>query len=132
METPPVPLSYCHGGRLARFLGRNGSGSGLPGKACDRQLTATLSQDLLVASLKTGLRGHIGDPAVQAHRVVLAHELGHDAASVLKAEWRLGADALAFDGLVPALDFAIALRVERRRAHVGHPTEAHEFPSRWQ
>ena len=106
--------------------------AGLPGKACDSQLAAALSQDLLVASLKTGLRGHIGDPAVQAHRVVLVHELGHDTASVLKVEWRLVTDALAFDGLVPAFDFAIALWVERRRAHVGHPTEAHEFPSRWQ
>ena len=114
METPLVPLSYCQGWRLGQGLARNRLVGGFPGKASDSQLAATFGQYLLVAPFKPGLWGNIGDPTVQAHRIVFLHKAGHDAPGIFEVERRLGSDAFPVDSLVPAFDLAVALWVEGR------------------
>src|SRR5262245_23711306 len=84
------------------------------------QLPLPLGPDLL---LPTGqlVRGRdVTDRAVQADRVIVLHERGEQSPSVFQAQRRLHSDALPFRGLEPPLHLAVALRVVRRRPHMGH------------
>src|SRR5919204_5149798 len=82
------------------------------------QLPVAFGEDGLVATLQLGLRRDVTDRAVQPHRVVMLDVPRHHAAGVLQTQRRLGADAIALDGAVEALDLPVALGVVRRRLDV--------------
>src|SRR5258708_26191106 len=69
-------------------------------------------------------RRDLGDRAVQAHRVVMVHELGDQPPSVLQAQRRLDANALSFQGLEPPLHLAVALGIIGRCPDVSHSAYA--------
>jgi hypothetical protein len=51
----------------------------------------------------------IADGAVQADLVIVGNVVGDDAAGLVKGERDGDADAVAFEGFVPAFDFAVRL-----------------------
>ena len=53
--------------------------------------------------------------------------VGDEAAGLVAGEWYEGAEALALDGLVPAFDLAVGLRVLGRGLDVGHAGDADEL-----
>src|SRR5262245_24277151 len=57
---------------------------------------------------------HVADRAVQADRVVVLDPAGNEGAGVVEGLGLAGSDRVALDGLVPALDLAVRLRVVRR------------------
>src|SRR5712671_1330159 len=69
-------------------------------------------------------RRDIGDRTMQAHRVVMVHELGDQPPSVLQAQRRLDPNALSFQGLEPPLHLAVALGIIWRRSDVSHTAYA--------
>src|SRR5215211_2400658 len=63
-------------------------------------------------------RGHVADRAVQADGVVVVDPAGDEGAGVVESGGLTGADRVGLDGLVPALDLAVGLRVVRRGPHM--------------
>ena len=84
-------------------------------------------EDLLVAAVELVLGRDVADGAVQADVVVMGDEVGDDAAGVVERQRDLDADALALEGLVPAFDLAVALRIVGRGPDVGHAGDADEL-----
>lgn len=77
--------------------------------------------------LSTGeniVRRDVANRAVQSDAVVVCDEFGDDAACVFERGRVVTADCVGFDCLVPPLDFAIRLRIIRRRAQLGHARDA--------
>src|SRR5271157_161622 len=99
-----------------------GLGSPL-GVGC-RQLLSPRGPDLLGATSHLVRRSDVGDRTVQTHGVVMAHELGDQPPSVVQAQGCLDANALSFQGLEPALELAVALRIVGGRSYVSHSTYA--------
>jgi len=54
-------------------------------------------------------------------------EIGNDLACVVEREGDLDADAIAFEGFVPAFDLAVGLWVIGRSPHMSHAGDADEF-----
>src|SRR5258705_10878367 len=86
-------------------------GLGAPPGVARRQFLLACGPDRLGPAGQPVDRREIGDRAVQAHRVVMVHELGDQPPSVLQAQRRLDANALSFQGLEPPLHLAVALRI---------------------
>src|SRR3954447_26462524 len=102
-------------------------GLGAPPGVGRRQFLLACGPDRLGPTGQLVGRRDIGDRAVQAHRVVMVHELGDQPPSVLQTQRRLDANALSFQGLEPPLHLAVALRIIWRRSDVSHSTYAYEF-----
>ncbi len=81
----------------------------------------------LVAAVELVLGRDVADGAVQADGVVMVDVIGHDAAGVVQRQRHLDADAVALEGLVPAFDLAVALRIVRRGSDMGHAADADEL-----
>lgn len=74
------------------------------------------------------IRGrNISDGAVKPVVVVLMHKVSDNLPGFLQSGRRLGTDALFLDGLMPPLDFAVALRVKWGCPHMGHPADPDKF-----
>src|SRR4051794_599043 len=86
-------------------------GLGSPPGVGRRQLLSPRRPDGLRATSQLVGRRHVGDGAVQTHRVVIGHELGDQPPSVLQAQRRLNSDTPPLQGLEPPLDLAVALGV---------------------
>jgi len=72
-------------------------------------------------------RSDVADGTVKPLVVVAIHKVCHHPSSLLKTGRRFGTDALLLGRLMPSLDLAIALRIERRSPHVGHSADPDEF-----
>ena len=83
--------------------------------------------NVFVSALEAVLGGDVANGAVQADVVVVADEVEDDASGVVQREGNCDADALAFEGFVPAFDFAVGLRIVRRGFDVGHAGDADEL-----
>src|SRR3984893_7457739 len=57
----------------------------------------------------------------------MGHVIGDDTSSVVERERHLDADALAFEGLVPAFNLAVALGIVRRGSDMAHTGDADEL-----
>ena len=57
----------------------------------------------------------------------MADEVEDDASGVIEREGDQDADAVAFEGFMPAFDFAVGLRIVRRGFDVGHAGDADEL-----
>jgi hypothetical protein len=73
------------------------------------------------------LRRDVPDRGVQALVVVVVNVTGDDPSCVGQRKRRLGADALALEGLMETLDFSVALRVVGRGSHMGHAADPDEL-----
>jgi len=87
------------------------------GSGC-RQLGLPAGEDRFGTALQLIMRGDVADGTVQPRVVVVLDVSADDPAGIVEAQRRLPADALALERTVPPLDFAVALRVARRGAHV--------------
>jgi len=83
--------------------------------------------NVFVSALKSILGGNVANGAVQADVVVVADEVEDDSSGIVERERNQDADALAFEGFVPAFDFAVGLRIVRRGSDVGHAGDADEL-----
>ena len=72
-------------------------------------------------------RGDVTDGTVQTRDIVVPDEVGDDALCIGQAQRRFGTNTLPLDGLIPALQLAVALRVERRGANLVHTLELQEL-----
>jgi len=111
--------------------GRSGSDSGLTLGVlslshllalfpCLGEFLIALQEDVAVAAVELGFGGDVFDGAVKADIVVIGDEIGDEAFGIVEGERHHGADALAFESLVPTFDLAVALGIIRRGADVGH------------
>ena len=91
------------------------------------QFAVACVEDLLVAAFELVLGRDVADGAVQADGVVMVDVIGHDAAGVVERQRHLDADAFALEGLVPAFDLAVGLRIVGRGFDVGHAGDADEL-----
>jgi hypothetical protein len=66
-------------------------------------------EDGLFFAVKFVVGGDVADGGVQAHGVVVLDEAGDEAAGLLEVERGAGADAVVFEGFVPAFDLAVGL-----------------------
>lgn len=94
---------------------------------CFGELAIAIGMDGFVVAEEFVLGGDIADGAVEADVVVMGHEIGHDDSGFVEREGHLWADAIAFEGFVPAFDFAIRLGVIGRSSDMGHAGDADEF-----
>src|SRR3954468_9020138 len=99
-------------------------GLGASPGVCRRQFLLACGPDRLGPTGQLVGRRDIGDRAMQAHRVVMVHELGDQPPSVLQAQRRLDPNALSFQGLEPPLHLAVALGIICRRYDMSHTTYA--------
>src|SRR4051794_659056 len=99
-------------------------GFGTPSGVGRRQFLLSCGPDRLGPTGQLVGRRDIGDRAVQAHRVVMVHELGDQPPSVLQAQRRLDPNALSFQGLEPPLHLAVALGIIWGRPDVSHTAYA--------
>jgi hypothetical protein len=89
-------------------------------------------EDFLVASGKDGLFstgkfvswGDVANRRVKAHGVVVFDEVSNQATSVLEVQGDSWADTIILKGLVPSLEFSVALGVAGRGAHMGQTDDA--------
>src|SRR5947209_5151821 len=124
LSSAQAPSMYLRRrGRSKRLL----PGLGAPPGVGLRQFLAPRGPDRLGATGQLVGRCDVGDRAMQAHRVVIGHELGDQPPSVLHAQGCLDADALSFQGLEPALDLAVALGIIGGRLDVRHPADPDEI-----
>lgn len=93
------------------------------------QFLITRRENLFVAALQFVFGGHESDLAVQAHLVVVRHELACDAPGVIERQRRSRSDAFGLERLVPALDLAVALRVMGRGPQLSPREVVHQGPS---
>lgn len=68
-------------------------------------------KDGLVVAEKFVLRGDVTDGGMESNGVVVLDEAGDEAAGLIDVERGAGADAVGFERLVPAFDFAVGLGV---------------------
>src|SRR5262249_50072746 len=114
---PCLPLPPLGSGALA---------SGAPGLGrC--QLPPPVGPDLLRSTRQFVRWSHVTDRTVQAHRVIVRHELGDQPPSIVQAQGRLDSDALSFQGLEPPFHLAVALGIVGRGLDVGHPADPDEL-----
>ena len=92
-----------------------------------RQFAVALGEDRRVTSGQLVSRRHVADRAVQPLFVVLLDEPPDKLSRFAKRQGRVRSNAIALERLMPAFDLAVALRVVRRRLHVGHPRDANEL-----
>src|SRR6266487_4438973 len=71
-----------------------------PPFSCLFQFPVSCVEDLFLTPFQFGLGRDVADSAVQPHGVVMLHVPSHDPAGILQGQGRLGADAVALDGLV--------------------------------
>src|SRR5207245_1147737 len=64
---------------------------------------------------------------VQTCVVVMPDIIGHEATRVVERQRHLDADAIAFEGFVPAFDLAVGLGIIGRGFNVGHAGDADEL-----
>jgi hypothetical protein len=83
--------------------------------------------DLSILAIEFVLGCDVADGGVKPRRVVVVGVIGDDSSSVVEGEWNLDADAIAFECLVPAFDFAVALGIIRRGFDVRHTGGADEL-----
>ena len=91
-----------------------------------RQFPPAVGHDGFSAAFESVFRRDAADGAVQPQVVVIRHKIGHDSPSIFQAQWRAGTDAVALQRRMPALLFAVRLRVERRGPDMGHAAEPDE------
>ena len=99
-------------------------GSFLPGL---RQLAVAFGKHDLLTPMQLVLWRDIAYGAVKSLGVVVFDELIHYAPGILERQRCARPDALRLDRLVPTLDLAIALGVERCCPHVRHATQTNVF-----
>ena len=114
------------------MAGRDGSALALPSCSCrvcrsclrrsraSASLRSRAAKICCVAAVELVLGRDVADGAVQADGVVVGDVIGHDAAGVVERQRHLDADAIALEGLVPAFDLAVGLRVVGRGSDMGH------------
>ena len=91
------------------------------------QFAVALGEDPLLTACQFVGRGDVADRAVEPLLVVVADILRDDPLSLAPIRERLEPDGLRLQAVVPALQLAVALRVERARAHVRHARQADEL-----
>ena len=69
----------------------------------------------------------IADCPVQALTVVTSNVILYDTPGIGEGKWRFGTYAFLLESGVKALNFAVALRIVRRRSDVGHTADANEL-----
>jgi hypothetical protein len=124
------------GGKVDRRLGR----SGLRGRRVVLGLSqlfaafASLGEfaiafgvDGLVATFEHVLGCDVADGAVQSEFVILRDVFGNDASCFVEGKRDAGADAVGFDGFVPAFELAVGLGVIGRGTDMGHAGDADEL-----
>ncbi len=90
------------------------------------ELAISFVEDLLFPAKQFVQRRNVTQRAVQPHLVVFVDILRDDAPCILQRERRLRTNTLRLDRAVIAFQLAIALRIVRRRLHVGHATDTNE------
>src|SRR4051794_13033764 len=91
------------------------------------QLPLPLRPDRLLTTGQLVRGRDVADRAVEANRVVMSHELGNQAPSILQAQGGLDADALSFQGLEPPLHLPVALGIIWRCSDMSHSADADEL-----
>ena len=87
--------------------------SPLPIRAGLGEFAIPLLEDFLFPSVELVRRRDVPNRAVQTNRVVMLDITADDSPGIVQAQRRLRPDALAFEALVPAFQFAVALRIIR-------------------
>jgi hypothetical protein len=109
---------------LAFVLGLAESGAAIAGLG---EFAVAVLEDLSILAVEFVFGGNVVDGAVQPRGVVVVGVIGHDLAGVVEGQRHLDADAIAFEGLVPAFDLAVRLGIVRRGFDVGHAGGADEL-----
>src|SRR5215208_16201 len=109
-----------------RLLGDLGT-THAAGLAGGLELGVALGPDRLGAAGEGVGRGDVPDGAVETDGVVVLDPAADEGAGLVEGVGLAGSDRVGLDGLVPALDLAVGLRVVRRGPHVGHAGEADEL-----
>src|SRR5439155_7132747 len=91
------------------------------------QLAIALGKNLRLASFQLGQGRDVADRAVQTNPIVMVHVPTHQAARVVDRQRHSWPDTLPFQRLVPPLDLAVRLRIERRGPHMGHAADPDEL-----
>src|SRR5215471_17964117 len=91
------------------------------------QLAIPIGEDLSGTAFQLVQGRDVPDPTVQPNRVVAVNPETHDPLRVLQRQRHSRSDALGFEGLMPAFDLAIRLRIVRRRLHVRHAADPDEL-----
>ena len=87
----------------------------------------TVGKDGLFFSEKLVLGCDVTDGGMESDVVVVIDEFGDEALSLLEVEGGAGADAIGFEGFMPALDLAVGLGVVGGGFDVGEPGKPDEF-----
>ncbi len=87
------------------------------------ELVVALFEDLLLAEI---LGGDVADGAVKTSRVVVLDKAANDALSLLERLRRGRAYGVGFEGLMPALELPVRLRIVGRSTDMGHPRKTDE------
>ena len=95
------------------------------------QLAVAFRVDLCLSAREHVVRRHVADRAVQSDVVVALHIRLHQALRIFQRERCSGPDTLAFQRLVPTLEFSVRLGTIGRGSDVRHAKDANElFESR--
>ena len=86
------------------------------------QLALAFGPDVLILPGQSGLGRDITDGAVKPDLIIVLYKLSDNPPGLLEGKRGLGADCLAFDGFVPAFQFAITLGIAGGDADMGHAT----------
>src|SRR4051794_18776587 len=91
------------------------------------QLAVAFGVDLLLPPRQYILRCDVAGGAVQTNVIVAVHVAFDQMAPLFQRQRRSGPNALALQRFVPALNFSVRLRIERRSSDVRHARDPNEL-----
>src|ERR1700694_4198224 len=92
--------------------------------ASEFEFAISLEENLEVAAGESIGRGNITDGRVQPHGVVMVNEALDKSSAILLGKRTAWPETIDFEGLVPSLDFPVALRVVRGGFDMGQTGQA--------
>src|SRR5258707_10515217 len=95
---------------------------------CLGQFAIAGGEDFFLSAFEFVLGGEVTDGAVQTDLIVMTHEIGDQSAGVVERQGHLDAEAVAFEGFVPAFDLAVALWIIGGGFYVRHARDANKPP----
>src|SRR5258708_5922780 len=96
---------------------------------CLGQFAIAGGEDFFLSAFEFVLGGEVTDGAVQTDLIVMTHEIGDQSAGVVERQGHLDAEAVAFEGFVPAFDLAVALWIIGGGFYVRHAAGAGAEPN---
>ena len=94
------------------------------------QLAFAVLKNLDVSAIEFISWSNISNSTMKSYQVVMIHKFCDDTPGLSQRCGGFGSDALSFERSIPALQFSVGLRIERRGSHMGHaakPDEHLEF-----